>query len=283
MSAFRELGYSALHLYRIMGCWSYELLTLFAYRFLYHFFSPCTKAYLDHEYKIIRYREALIPLTRLRVFCSLFQRPDGSSYIVPPTRSEKISPDMVRAGLHRIRAHRADTPFAAFLRIVHNVHLLPTSKDTTITLYNEIEVFWSRGITGAAKFDYFLFGGRWFIKDIPDPRGKLGNDPLLCAIAASAAEQMVEVFNWRINLGVRRDLRRLKVRKPYWDKNLAPCVMESAPEWCKDVGPAPVQTVVDRKDYKNTARGMLESKTIDLSPSFKKRDLLADSQFMYFA
>ena len=94
---------------------------------------------------------------------------------------------------------------------------------------------------------------------------------------------MVEVFNWRINLGVRRDLRRLKVRKPYWDKNLAPCVMESAPEWCKDVGPAPVQTVVDRKDYKNTARGMLESKTIDLSPSFKKRDLLADSQFMYFA
>lgn len=161
------------------------------------------------------------------MFCSLLQRPDGSFYIAPPTRSSKISPDMVRAGLHRIRAHRTDTPFAAFLRIVHNVHLLPTSKDITITLYNEIECFWYCGITGAAKFDYFHFGGRWFIKDIPDPRGELKNDPLLCAIAASAAEQMAEVFNWRISLGVRRDLR-LRLRKPYWEKYRAVCDGECA-------------------------------------------------------
>lgn len=74
-----------------------------------------------------------------------------------------------------------------------------------------------------------------------------------------------------------------RVRKPYWDEHLAPCVKESAPHWCKDVGPAPVQTVVDRESGEDTARDMLESKAIDLSPSFKKRSLLACSQFLYFA
>ena len=33
---------------------------------------------------------------------------------------------------------------------------------------------------------------------------------------------------------------------------------------------------------KNTARGMLESEAIDLSPSLRKRHLLASLQFMYF-
>lgn len=91
---------------------------------------------------------------------------------------------------------------------------------------------------------------------------------------------MAEVFNCRIRLGIRRDLRMLKVRKPYWDKNL---VMESPPEWCKDVGPVLVPTVVDRKGGEGIMKWMLESKAIDLSPSFKKRNLIACSQFMYFA
>jgi hypothetical protein len=72
----------------------------------------------------------------------------------------------------------------------------------------------------------------------------------------------------------------LRARKPYWDKNLMPCMMESAPEWCEGVGPVQVQTVVDGN---NTVKDMLESKAFDLSPSFKKRNILANSQFMYFA
>ncbi|KIL62165.1 hypothetical protein M378DRAFT_166002 [Amanita muscaria Koide BX008] len=48
--------------------------------------------------------------------------------------------------------------------------------------------------------------------------------------------------------------------------------MESAPEWCEAVGPVQVQAVVDGED---TVRDMLESKAIYLSPSFKKRNLLA--------
>jgi len=84
----------------------------------------------------------------------------------------------------------------------------------------------------------------------------------------------VEVFNWQISQGVRRDLRMLKGTKPYWDKNLAPCVIETAPDWCKEVGPALVETVVDADR---------DGSAIDLSPSFKKRNLLAGSLFMYSA
>jgi hypothetical protein len=78
---------------------------------------------------------------------------------------------------------------------------------------------------------------------------------------------MAEVYNWRIEIGIRRDLRTIRVRRPYWDKNLAKRQLERSPAWRAAVGPAPEQTVVDRKVDEDTARSMLESKAIDLSPN----------------
>ena len=93
---------------------------------------------------------------------------------------------------------------------------------------------------------------------------------------------MVEAFNWRIRLGIRRDLCLLRAKKSYWDKYLAPCVVKTAPEWCKGVVTAPVPTVVDREDRESTVREMLE---LDVNgvvdPS--SRNLLANSQLFYFA
>ncbi len=280
MSFLRELRYFALHLYHILGCWSYKLFTLFAHRFLYRFCSPATKAYLDHEYKIIL-RDwdsltLLTLLTRLWEPFLLLRHPDGPFHLFAPSGRTLIN-------ISRSRAERTDTPSAAFLRIVHIVHQLITFPHLKSLLSIEIRDFWYRGITGASKPEHSIFGGKWYIRDLPDPREKLGPDPLLCAIAASTAEQMVEAYNWRIGLGIRRDLTLLRARKPYWDKNLVPCMMESVPEWCKHVGPAPVPTVVDRKGGKDLARSMLESEAIDVSPSFKKRNLIVSSQFLYFA
>lgn len=53
------------------------------------------------------------------------------------------------------------------------------------------------------------------------------------------------------------------------------------PAWCAAAGPAPEETAVDRTkaDEDSTAR----SHGNDLSPSFRKRDLLPDSHFMYFS
>ncbi|KAM6492628.1 hypothetical protein JOM56_012352 [Amanita muscaria] len=186
----RELGYIAPHLYHILGWWLYQLSILFAYRFLYRFFSPGTKAYLQHEYKIVA-RDPTTLFICLRDFWLLTYTDES--------HSNDISDSLNK--FSRLRRQRADTPSAAFLRIIYFVHLLPTSKRLNVYLDDEIQQFWHRGITGASKPDHFIFGGKWQIKDLPDPREKLGNDPLLCAIAASTAEQMVEVFNWRIGFG----------------------------------------------------------------------------------
>ncbi len=268
------LSEHTLHLCNILVCWSYRLAILFAHRFLYRFLSPGYKAYLDHEHKIIT-------MIRVRVWdlCSCLTRPGGPFYFAHSSDSSSTLADLKFSSNFRFLAQRTDTPSAAFLRIVHKVHLLPTSKHLNGPLKGEIRYFWDRGIAGASKPDHFLFGGKWHIKDLPDPREELGNDPLLCAIAASTAEQMVEIFNWRIGLGIRRDLMKVRARRPYWDKNLVPCVMESAPGWCKDVGPVQVQNIVDREGGEGA---MLESTAINLSPSFKERNLLAGLQFMYF-
>jgi len=83
------------------------------------------------------------------------------------------------------------------VRIVHN---LPDDKRLNLSLEYEIQQSWHCGMTGASKPDHFLFGGKWHIKDLPDPRETLGNNPLLCAISASTAEHMMELFNWRFGL-----------------------------------------------------------------------------------
>jgi len=192
-------------------------------------------------------------------------------------------PPTTQSILHSIaRVERIDTPSAAFIRIVRYIHTLPKQDRINVFLGNEVQAFWRRGITGCSKPDHFLFGGNWKIADLPDPREKLGNDPLLCAIAASAAEQMAEVYNRRTEIGIRRDLQSSCLRRPYWDESLAAPQLEHPPAWCAAVGPAPELTVVDREVDEDTARTMLESKAIDLSPSFTKRNLLASSQFMHF-
>src|SRR5258708_21132046 len=186
MSFLHELRYFALHLYHILGCWSYKLFTLFAHRFLYRFCSPATKAYLDHEYKIIlRDWDSLTLLTRLWEPCLLLRHPDGPFHLFAPSGRTLIN-------ISRSRANRTDTPSAAFLRIVQIVHQLTTFPPLKSLLSIEIRDFWYRGITGASKPEHSIFGGKWYIRDLPDPREKLGPDPLLCPNAASTAERMVE-------------------------------------------------------------------------------------------
>lgn len=100
MSILRELGYSALHLYRILGSWSYQLSILFTHRFLYRFLSPHTKAYLDHEYKIVTRNRRIYPFFfRLRQLYSLLTQP------APPTPSGGSAFPL----LIRLRGQRNDT------------------------------------------------------------------------------------------------------------------------------------------------------------------------------
>ena len=62
------------------------------------------------------------------------------------------------------------------------------------------------------------------------------------------------------------------------DKNFVPCIMESVPDRCEDVGAAQVQTLVDRAVRR---RGVCWSlRLLTFRPAL---NLLANSQFMYFA
>ena len=49
--------------------------------------------------------------------------------------------------------------------------------------------------------DYFWRQAHWRIKDMPDPRDP---NPVRYAILASLLESMVEAYNWKIKLGLRR-------------------------------------------------------------------------------
>lgn len=52
--------------------------------------------------------------------------------------------------------------------------------------------------------EYFFFHKQhsWRLSQIPDPKD---SDPIRCAILASMVEALVDAFNWRLELGLRRD------------------------------------------------------------------------------
>jgi hypothetical protein len=73
--------------------------------------------------------------------------------------------------------------------------------------------------------------GDWALKDFPDPKYR---DPIRYALAASIMEQLVDVFNWRSKLGIRRDyvqtgLETMVGRR--WDLEYPPPRLETAPPW----------------------------------------------------
>lgn len=81
-----------------------------------------------------------------------------------PTPDDRSSALTDFARLSRLRAQRADTPSAAFLRIIYKVHLLSTAAPLNVPLGNEIQNFCSRGVTDTDKPDHFLFGGKCYIQ-----------------------------------------------------------------------------------------------------------------------
>lgn len=77
------------------------------------------------------------------------------------------------------------------------------------------------------EVEYFFFHPhQWRIEDIPDPKD---DNPQRYAILASLIEALVDSFNWRYNLGLRRTR-----------KTEDPCpANEIAPEWTRRVGRLP--------------------------------------------
>ncbi|KAK0201111.1 hypothetical protein DFS33DRAFT_1106313 [Desarmillaria ectypa] len=141
----------------------------------------------------------------------------------------------------RFIRERDDTLIASFIRLVLAAEDVKKKSDW-ITVGNEIQYFWRRGVI---RPYHWICGGEWFVKDIPDPQPWFGNNPTRYAFAACIAEQMVEVFNWRLaRLNVRRDRWTGKLSSQ-WDPRLPSPEREHPLSWCVKVGPSPKRRTVD--------------------------------------
>ena len=112
------------------------------------------------------------------------------------------------------KGEREDTPLYSLFRLYENIVL-----DDNIGMRNEIEAFWWK---------------RWPVKDIPDPKDEIEHERY--AVIACIPSLLVESFNQRIGLGLRREGRSIMTMEER--QNLAattPNASESLPNWVSRV------------------------------------------------
>jgi len=110
---------------------------------------------------------------------------------------------------------------------------------------------------------YFWRHGNWPTRDIPDPKDP---DPVRYAMLASLVEELVEAFNYKIGLGLRRgvELYDTDYHALAEEENKP---LEVCPAWTATVGPLDNTVVFGNEgDY-----GM---------PAFRKRNIIADANQM---
>jgi hypothetical protein len=195
---------------------------------------------------------------------------------------------MPRSVLHRYQlwiTEAARSPASALNEILNHVEARNNDKHWNIHVRNIVEfTIWAGG--RVEKPFHLRSHGQWLLKDFPDPKYV---DPTRYAIAASLMEQLVEVFNWRTEHGLRRDYLETGYEAQCGvnpNEDLPPPLSEQAPEWAKAVPPAPEGVVIEsayaRKgrtyDQVLAAHGQLDPP----NPHFLKRNLIADMNFLQF-
>ncbi|OAL35131.1 hypothetical protein AYO20_05608 [Fonsecaea nubica] len=111
--------------------------------------------------------------------------------------------------------------------------------------------------------DYFFFHNEhsWRLCQMPDPKEP---DPITYAILASMVEALVDAFNWRLELGLRRDKSMDESEHRHTNFN-----REEAPSWTAAVPPLPETLHLDK----------VETGTLDAS--FLKRNIRAPKGYLY--
>ncbi|KAG9103559.1 hypothetical protein FRC06_009929 [Ceratobasidium sp. 370] len=106
---------------------------------------------------------------------------------------------------------------------------------------------------------YFWRHGDWPIRDIPDPQDP---DPVRYALLASLVEELVDAFNFKIELGLRRgvELHEIDYRALAQEANKP---LESCPAWALRVPALEQQVNFGREGD-------------DSMPAFRKRNIIAD-------
>ncbi|OAA66309.1 hypothetical protein ISF_04147 [Cordyceps fumosorosea ARSEF 2679] len=93
----------------------------------------------------------------------------------------------------------------------------------------------------ASETQYFWRQAAWALADIPDPEARRGGEEQYAVLAATV-ETLVECFNWRLNLGLRRD------DPPFTNvyKEPPPASPETCPSWTATAGALPEKLLLGR-------------------------------------
>jgi hypothetical protein len=115
----------------------------------------------------------------------------------------------------------------------------------------------------AYECEYFFFHGEksWRLSGVPDPKDP---DPARYAVLASMVEALVHAFNWRLELGLRRD-KSVDLS----EQRATNFVPEEAPAWVATVKPSPEPL------------HLAKSEDGTPSPYFSKRNIRAPTGYLY--
>jgi hypothetical protein len=192
-----------------------------------------------------------------------------------------------RAVLNRYKIWRKQalaSPSSALNDILDHFESRNINHNWLINVRNIIEfTIWHHG--RIEKPFHLRAHGQWALKDFPDPKCQ---DLTRYALAASIMEQLVDIFNWRSQLGMRRDYVQtgfeVRVGKR-WDLDYPPPKLELAPDWTKYVSPAPEQLVIDSsraREGMSFAQVLEGYTTFPPNPHFLKRNFIVNRNFMQF-
>lgn len=115
------------------------------------------------------------------------------------------------------------------------------------------------------SYFFYHFEPRWSLAYTPDPND---SDPIRYAILASMVEALVDAFNWRLTLGIRRDGTVDKS-----EQRGSNFVREEAPSWTAKVG------ALEKSLVCNEAGCQLSDMTME--QHFVKRNVKVPNGYLY--
>ena len=164
---------------------------------------------------------------------------------------------------------------------IRNLQCIPIweSRDTPLrSLYRLYEIF----MTGeyallGLETEYFWHqsGRKWGLGQLPDPRDL---DPVRYALLACITEELVEAFNWRLGLGMRRKgpaVEREHGRDPY-----PPFIPEVLPSWTQNVLPIEADMLRNLPPTM-VGKGNLILEENGSSKVFAKRNIVTNVGWLY--
>ena len=129
----------------------------------------------------------------------------------------------------------------------------------------ETEYFWHQS------------GRKWALGQLPDPRDP---DPVRYALLACITEELVEAFNWRLGLGMRR--KGPAVEREHGRDLCPPFIPEALPNWTQTVLPIPIEADTLRRLPPTVVRkGKLVLEENGSSKVFAKRNIVTNVGWLY--